>query len=90
MLDIIELYNKNHLLYNCNMNRTIKLKVNLKNLIIARGYTITDFASEVGISRQNLHRICENFYPDIKGSTMLAIAELLEMNPLEIWELTAE
>lgn len=90
MLDILDIYGLSHLLYNYRMNKTIKLKVNLKNLIIAKGYTLTSFAKKAGISRQHLHRICDGEHPDIKGSTMLIIAELLNMNPLDIWERTTD
>ena len=90
MLDIIELQGLSHLLYNSNMDKTVRLKIDLKNLIIAKGYSVASFARAVGIHRESMHRIISDEHADIKGSTMLKIAEMLNLSPTDIWELAPE
>lgn len=67
----------------------ITLKINLKNLIISKGYTVKSFAEEVGVARETMHRICSG-RDNVYGVVMFKIADLLGRRVDEIWELTRD
>lgn len=83
MLDILDIYGLSHLLYNDTMKST-NLKINLKNLIIAKYESISDFAEKAGISRTNLQRILKG--QPVELGTALAIAKMLDLTVHDIWE----
>lgn len=84
MLDILDIYGLSHLVYNKGTMKSTNLKINLKNLIIAKYESISDFAEKAGISRTNLQRILKG--QPVELGTALVIAKMLDLTVHDIWE----